>query len=88
MNTSDHVSETHLTQTSKNPDKTPEWTKVKLPIRTELYQEITKEVSNLSTQLGFKVTLPNFLLKTIADHWKKQLEYYKRLESSLKRIRP
>jgi hypothetical protein len=87
MNNQDNTPNLNQPEPKKDPQSSPEWIKVKLPVRAELYHEINEEVSKLSTQLGFKVTLTNFLHKTISDNWKYQIEYYRKIEPNLKRIK-
>lgn len=87
MNAQNNSSTEDPTSYLQESDQKPQCVKTKISLKAELYREINKQLFEMSAQLGFKISLSNFLQKTIADHWKDQVEYYQKLEKGLKRTR-
>lgn len=59
--------------------------KVSFPMDRELHDQIVSALTEVSTQLGFGITLPKFLRKTVAEGWKVQIERYRKLDATLRK---
>ena len=59
--------------------------KVSFPMKRELHDEIQNTLAEISTELGFEVTMPKFLNKTVTESWKLQAERFRKLNTTLKR---
>ena len=66
------------------PSKSPSKIKVSFILERPLYNEINATLSELSAELGFEVTMPKFLKKTVVAGWKTQAERFRKLNTTLK----
>lgn len=88
MNDLEQPSDTTPKPSATNNNRPPlKEKKVNVPLESNLHRQINTALAELSMQLGFEVTMPKFLRKTVADNWTVQLERFRKLDPSLKRTR-
>ncbi len=81
----------HPTQPTETREKDPasnpprrQWTRVRVPLESSLYERINLQLAELSMHLGFEVTMTKFLHRLVIEHWEAQMERFRKLQTVLK----